>query len=244
MENQIQPNQTLPAIDNQQTIILEQPKKNNFLVILLSILLFISLVIAGFFAYQTQKLVNELAVIKNTTPTVTADIDPTLNWKTFLDPNLVGFSFKYDDKEWAIKVEDSTFCNDIKCGSSVGRDITITNKNYLDPYKSISLLIMFTNTIDKSVDNDKMCFLLKDTYLTGTWYRIRSGLQEIKFFPKDIIYEVQDGNCLLNKNLSSYPTLTTYMGKPTWVRVQLVNKIGLSMDNIADAIVRTIKFTN
>lgn len=45
--------------------------QSNFLVILLSILLFISVLIAGFFAYQTQKLVKEL---RNT---AVATIEPT-----------------------------------------------------------------------------------------------------------------------------------------------------------------------
>lgn len=48
----------VPAID-------QQPKTNNFLVILLSVLLFISVSIAGFFAFQTQKLVKELTALKN-----------------------------------------------------------------------------------------------------------------------------------------------------------------------------------
>lgn len=65
---------------------------NSFLVILLSILLFISVAIAGFFAYQTQKLVNELRVmsgeLKQTqTPTPVASAkpttDPTAGWKIY-----------------------------------------------------------------------------------------------------------------------------------------------------------------
>jgi hypothetical protein len=62
---------------------IEQPKQNNFLITLLSILLLISVFIAGFFAYQTQRLVAELrikneelmrfssAIVKTTTPTPT-----------------------------------------------------------------------------------------------------------------------------------------------------------------------------
>lgn len=66
----------------------QQPKTNSFLVILLSILLFISVSIAGFFAYQTQKLVRELTALKNTpTPVATiepiATADPTADWKTY-----------------------------------------------------------------------------------------------------------------------------------------------------------------
>jgi len=43
----------------------QQPKTNSFLVILLSSLLIISCLIAGFFAYQTQKLVIELTLLRS-----------------------------------------------------------------------------------------------------------------------------------------------------------------------------------
>jgi hypothetical protein len=59
MENQTQ----IPVNQSvSETVIQEeqQPKKSNFLVILLSILLFISVAIAGFFAFQNQKLNEEL----------------------------------------------------------------------------------------------------------------------------------------------------------------------------------------
>ena len=39
-------------------------KNNNFLIYLLSILLLISVLIAGFFAYQTQKLVKEITKLE------------------------------------------------------------------------------------------------------------------------------------------------------------------------------------
>ena len=55
---------------------LGQPKQNNFLVVLLSILLMLSVVIAGFFAYQTQKLVKELTILK-TEPTLVGTVEPT-----------------------------------------------------------------------------------------------------------------------------------------------------------------------
>lgn len=59
-------------------VVAEQPKQSNFLVILLSVLLLLSILIAGFFAYQTQKLVKELTVLKNEpTPTAIAKVEPT-----------------------------------------------------------------------------------------------------------------------------------------------------------------------
>lgn len=63
-----------------------EPKQSNFLIILLSSLLIISCLIAGFFAYQTQKLVKELTAYRlqpTATQTPTPTPDPTVNWKTY-----------------------------------------------------------------------------------------------------------------------------------------------------------------
>jgi len=84
---------------------------NNFLVILLSILLLISVAIAGFFAWQTQKLVSELQIMKDEVriapvATISPTAEPvatdsaaidTSNWKTYPPATTVGlkYSFKY-----------------------------------------------------------------------------------------------------------------------------------------------------
>lgn len=89
-------------------VLVEQPKQSNFLVILLSILLLISVVIAGFFAYQTQKLFNELQGIRNEklvdlesavepVATESSELDPTANWKTYTN-DVLGIAFKYPEK--------------------------------------------------------------------------------------------------------------------------------------------------
>jgi archaellum component FlaG (FlaF/FlaG flagellin family) len=99
-----------PTVDSPQTTVTqtvdENPKKNNFLVILLFILMLLALVIAGFFAYQTQKLAKELSEFKNqnlTTPTsepestfpmYTEPNSPTADWKTYTNTKY-NFSFKY-----------------------------------------------------------------------------------------------------------------------------------------------------
>lgn len=97
-------NPVLPIVTPQ--VVVEQPK-SNFLVILLSTLLIISVAISGFFAYQTQKLVKELTLLR-LEPTLVATIEPTAepvatessevdstaNWKTYTD-SVGGFSFKY-----------------------------------------------------------------------------------------------------------------------------------------------------
>jgi hypothetical protein len=84
----------------------QQPKKSNFLVILLSILLFISVVIAGFFVLQTQKLTEELitkedksggdtATVEITLPT-TSPVSVNKNWKKYTNSD---FSYQYPE-EW------------------------------------------------------------------------------------------------------------------------------------------------
>lgn len=56
----------------------------SFLITLLSVLLLISVFIAGFFAYQTQNLVKELTKLQVTpTPIATTEPDPISNWKIF-----------------------------------------------------------------------------------------------------------------------------------------------------------------
>lgn len=57
-------------------VVIKQPKQSNFLVILLSVLLLLSVLIAGFFALQTQKLVKELTILR-TEPTPVATVEPT-----------------------------------------------------------------------------------------------------------------------------------------------------------------------
>lgn len=88
-------------------VAVEQPKQSNFLVILLSTLLLLSVLIAGFFAYQTQKLVKELTLLRTEpTPIATSEsvvfpeltfeqdktIDPTANWKTY-EMNRIDFKY-------------------------------------------------------------------------------------------------------------------------------------------------------
>ncbi|MDP4011984.1 MAG: hypothetical protein Q8R00_00040 [Candidatus Nanoarchaeia archaeon] len=81
-ENNPVPTRVMPTVDSPQTTVVQavdqKPSTNSFLIILLSSLLFISVIIAGFFAYQTQKLVKELTVLKTESiPTPEAMTEPT-----------------------------------------------------------------------------------------------------------------------------------------------------------------------
>ena len=104
-ENQIPQTEVNQSFSNPVIQTEQQPKQNNFLVVLLSILLIISVSITGFFAFQTQKLVKELTELKaqekvvavaTTEPVATesSEVDPTANWKMYTNKAL-GFELKY-----------------------------------------------------------------------------------------------------------------------------------------------------
>lgn len=78
MENNLPQNNLVPVTPEVQPIV--PVKTNNFLVVLLSILLFLAVSIAGFFAYQTQKLVKELRVMSDELKQTT---DPIADWKIY-----------------------------------------------------------------------------------------------------------------------------------------------------------------
>ncbi len=71
-------------------------KQSSFLINLLSILLLVSCLLAGFFAWRTQQLVKELRVASNTlkpTPIATQTPEITTTWGTYENKEL-NFSFK------------------------------------------------------------------------------------------------------------------------------------------------------
>lgn len=90
-----QQNQSIDNVTNLEPVV---NKQNNFLVILLSVLLLLSVSIVGFFAYQTQKLVKELTMLKTEQKVVdtsepiiepvatgSSEADLTANWKTYIN---------------------------------------------------------------------------------------------------------------------------------------------------------------
>lgn len=86
-----------------------EQKQSNFLVILLSILLTISCLVAGFFAYQTQNLVKELTRLQVIpTPVATIEPDSTADWKTYSNEKY-GYSMKYPAKSVLNEVLDNNY---------------------------------------------------------------------------------------------------------------------------------------
>jgi hypothetical protein len=77
------------------------PKKNNLVVILLSIFLFITLLISAYLFFQVQSLTKQLAQIQVEvqatpipSPTEASAQEGTANWKTYTNTKY-GFTFKY-----------------------------------------------------------------------------------------------------------------------------------------------------
>lgn len=109
-----------PAINQAPTSEVQTtPKQSNFLVTLLSVLLLISCLIAGFFAWQTQKLVKELRVISDEskptpTPTSATTIEPI---PTLLETPTASSSASSKSLPVACTME-AKICPD---GSAVGR---------------------------------------------------------------------------------------------------------------------------
>lgn len=104
MQNQTPPTQVNQLISDSMIQTEHQPKQSSFLIILLSSLLIISVVISGFFAYQTQRLVNELRVMSDESkqtvvPTIepvateSSEVDPTADWNV-QKSEVLGIEFK------------------------------------------------------------------------------------------------------------------------------------------------------
>jgi hypothetical protein len=161
-------NQTEPVVTPQ---VVMEPKGNNFLVILLSTLLFISVVIAGFFAFQTQKLVKELSLrddrsnvdtstIEITPPTISPiatsnpAIDSVANWKTYTNKE-IGFLIQYPTGWRMAELESGVMFGP----SEIGEDLLI-GINYYE--KSASSLSSIINEIGKQFSDRKV---VEDTIL-------------------------------------------------------------------------------
>ena len=138
-----------PIVETPQTA----SKKNNFLVSLLSILLLLACIIAGFFAYQTQNLVKEITKIKNReipNPTATPTIDPVSNWPTYTNDDyhfLVKYNPDFSPDEIPDKAKQSTLIG-FGTYKNNGFDIEVLKSNKIEFYEN-KLIGDITESIDK-----------------------------------------------------------------------------------------------
>lgn len=217
MENQTP---IVPPVTPQVAV--EQPlpagevgKQSSFLTILLSVLLLLAVSIAGFFAYQTQKLVKELQ-ITNTPTTESTSVpvatdsatvdDPTADWKTYTNEEY-GFSFKYPNNA-IYKITNFT-----------GSKFSVTFSN-LSKYEYTDLTVFvgnnwaFTNPKADSVKNFKVDGI--DAY--------KEDLPLGQNPPQTLVY-VKDKNNYLTMQLNK-------------------NDKDIVIDEIFDQILSTFKFVN
>ena len=115
--------QNNPVIQSPSDPVIQKP--NNFLITLLSVLLLLSCIIAGFFAFQTQKLVAEVTGYREQlkqTPVPTPTPDPTADWKTYTNTKYA-FSIQYPNN-WIVSenpINDPKAAkNSIRLADSIG----------------------------------------------------------------------------------------------------------------------------
>lgn len=231
-ENQI--SQT-PTVDSPQATVVQeveqQPKKNNFLVILLSILLVISCLIAGFFAYQTQKLAKELqeiksqkSVIPTPTPLVFSEptTDPTVDWKTYSNKL---FTFKYPSS-WDTHM----------IGENANSTIMVAPKEKVDTVKQISGGFgggtFLTLTISTKIEPPK--WTSDEYWIVTSQEIIIDGLVGTKY-DIDVIQDLP-GLAKGDKTISIVIKKDT-----TYIQIDLLDK---SYKTEFNQILSTFKFTN
>lgn len=227
MENQTP---ITPSVTPQ--VVVEQPKQSNFLVILLSILLFIAVAIAGFFAFQTQRLVAELK-IKNEelivkTPEPTAEpittTDPTTDWKTYTNKN---FSFKYLNswEVYAPQIEGNAL------------NLYIGPKEVVDEIKTLfgrgggfggGKFLTFTIS---EVDN--MPIYQSDEFQKVTMVKIKVGSVDATKYITDVIQDMQG----FNKG-DKIETIVLSLGN----KYTVISLLDYQYKNAFDQILSTFKF--
>lgn len=118
------PQENINIIDTPQPV---YEKKNNFIVILLTALLLLSITIASFFAYQTQRLVSELNSLQSKlTPvaTVQPTSDALLSWETYTGKI---FSFRYPKGMTLLKQQN---IEDPSNSQNIGDSVSLSNGEY------------------------------------------------------------------------------------------------------------------
>lgn len=174
----MQENNPVPMQEVATPVVVEQPKQSNFLVTLLSVLLLFSISIAGFFAYQTQKLVKELTLLKSEQkiidtpepiikplPTMASEIDPTTNWKTYTNTKLK-FSFRYPSNLLTIIQNPDQNTEEIFFTDSIEEKIKVENCiKQIECYSYPSRIYVNSTTKDANLSFED--YLIKIGYSQG-----------------------------------------------------------------------------
>lgn len=210
-------------------------KQSNFIVILLSILLFIAVVIAGFFAWQVQQLNNELRILnveltQKQTPTPQATYEPglepeevplevlTKDWKTYTGKI---FTFKYP------------------------KDMVLTREDIQDPddIKNIGDLVQLSNSVYKlQVSSDFMggwggsvCLITKDRKIDGHESQVLY-FRDAKSGTDICLDQYIDLVALIENNSFIHPY-------PILFELKTIKDNGVVDSKLFDQILSTFKFT-
>jgi len=233
----MQENNPIPTPVTIPPVVIEQPKTNSFLTILLSVLLLLSVLIAGFFAYQTQKLVKELTMLKTEEKVAVATTEPTTepvatnsavidmtNWKTYTNTKF-GFNFKYP-LEWYVLSSNVSF-------------VLLSSQSQITD-TSISLSVSTKNvTANDTIDSYFDQMLKSDGEIANTEAMKTSKSSILIDNNKAIRYDS------IPKSLGYIENNVILISKGKLFRLTISNnQISDETFNIFDYILSTFKFTN
>ena len=254
----MQENNSVPMANSSQTTEVQpvltdngqKPKTNNFLVILLSILLFSSVSIAGFFAYQTQKLVKELTVLKTqekivavatTEPTTepvatsSSEVDPTADWKTYENTNAKIF-LKYPSS-----------INEILGTESGVSGPNIGTSNFVQTFADKSTIVQNS---DSGFDGFSVYEIESSSLNMSFDQYLNKELEAVKASPRGLtdtsIAKLKIGNQQFSYIDSEVNIRRYFILSPDKLRIVIFSRVNRSSDFIMtfDQILSTFKFTN
>jgi len=224
-----------PIVETPQKV----DKKNGFLVSLLSVLLLLSCIIAGFFAWQTQNLVKELQEIRSqelVTSVPTPTPDPTADWKTYTNTKYF-YTLKYPS-HWLAESREPGVDNTPTIYAT-SRSIILSPDNQIQRVPNPLLEI-------QSVGSE----ISRPNY--SEWVkRQRSNFVEGYKITNETTYDIAGVSATLLEGLHMYPSSSTYIKQLYFASSEegVYHSISIGSDTkqdsaVFDQILSTFKFTD
>lgn len=209
------------------------PKQSSFLITFLSILLLISCLIAGFFAYQTQSLVKELTVYKlqqEETPAATASPDPTADWETYTNTKY-GYEIKYPNIWRADSLSQGTMGTGSVESTGVDDFLQISLSGQLIPSLNINIETIITS-LEKEIE--------KKIKIMNTSHN--PDYKNIKQYEKEL-----NGTkvLVLESDRGDFHTKTNYfssLNNKYFILVEQIDNTDVEYKETLDQILSTFKF--
>jgi len=180
----MQENNIISTPETTTLVAVEQRKQSIFLIILLSVLLIVSISIAAFFAYQTQKLVKELTTLKEQekvaidtskfvvepVATENSNIYSTTSWKVYKNSEN-NFLFKYDPSKYEpVKTNEQKLATENNAGEPSMVDIFKSYKNYLPPKFIGAIKLMPKDKVEANSHFSVWIFDNSNNISISEWY--------------------------------------------------------------------------